>query len=130
MPSAAADPYASLSAPSVPSGSGTCTQSGSTWTCTPGVYSSGRTFSGAGQTINFQPGNYLFEGCTPLTVSGSSETVNFGTGSYMFGGGIAVTGSSAKLTSGTGGVFFYVGDPNGKDQLGMNTSQLEFTGAG
>ena len=92
-----------------------CTNSGSTYTCSPGQYASNAFsfLSNSSITVNFTgpassdlacPYCYEFDG--PLSATGSSITVNFGSGNYVFENGFTLSGTGDSIT-GTG-VFLYV----------------------
>ena len=93
-----------------------CTQSGSTYTCPPGKYTSAAfSFLGSGSalTVNFSgaansdqacPYCYVFQG--QIAVTTQNNTLNFGPGSYVFDNGLSVSGSGATLQG--SGLFFYI----------------------
>lgn len=128
-------PSVSESAPSQPASSGTpgsCSTSGTTETYTPGVFSTSSsclTMSTApSETINFEPGNYLFQG-ELVESGGSNQTIEFGGGDYTLAGGLedAASGDTIENTPGTGGTFFYnegplvLADPTAKINLSAPT---------
>jgi len=90
----------------IPTGSGSCNHA--TWQCTPGVIS-GAQMVPSNKTVTFAPGSYDFT--STLTLSGN-DTVTFGSGVYRFDDGFEADvnpGSGPNtLTSGSGGVLFYV----------------------
>jgi Tfp pilus assembly protein PilE len=120
------DPLAWLPPPSSPTATGSCTPnlSGSVTTCTPGVYTSLPDVSAA--TVIFNPGNYLFEGTSPLSFGSNSQTITFGSGTYIFNGGISVTANSQTLNG--SGVMFYIGNSTAPGNTGNNTATLNFSG--
>ncbi|WP_348262311.1 pilus assembly protein TadG-related protein [Telmatobacter sp. DSM 110680] len=97
----AADPLASLAAPSIPTGtcSSNCTQSNTgsgNLSLNQGTYTSiSNTGSG---TLTLNPGNYIITG--DLTNTGSGSLI-LGAGNYTIGGNFKSTGSSS-LTLGSG----------------------------
>ncbi len=122
-----ADPLLSVPVPANPTGTGACTTSGSTITCAPGVYTTAPTFAANDLTINFQPGNYLFGGTSPVAFSGNGPTITFGSGIYIFHDGVSVTGQgSPSVTSGPGGVMFYIGNSGAPYDTGGDAAQLYF----
>jgi hypothetical protein len=123
--SAAADPLASMAAPTIPTGScsSSCTQSfsgSSNNTIGPGTYNSiSNTGSG---TLTLTAGNYIINGSLTNTGSGGlvlgagnytitgnftttgAGSVTIGTGLYIVGGNLSLTGSGALTGA---GVTFY-----------------------
>lgn len=123
------DPFSGLTAPSNPTASGTGSCSSTSYSCTPGTYTSSVSFSGSTWTVDagtyvfeqpvsisgnvsviFGAGTYLFE--EGLTISGNAN-VTFDTGTYVFEGtsstanALSVSGN-ADVTSGPGGTIFYI----------------------
>ena len=111
------DPFTTLAPPVAPVSAGSCSTSGSTTTCSPGVYSSALSFVN-GAVINFTAGNYLFNAAVPFP---NNSTVTFATGQYTFGSGSAVTtGTNVTITGNN--VLLYVppSSPSGLS-FGNNT---------
>lgn len=129
MESPIADPYSALALPPNPSATGACTTVSSATTCTPGIYVTPPALPNL-QTVTFNPGNYLFEGSTPLSIAGFGTNVILGTGSYLFNGGLSLGGFFNTLQSGAGGVFLFMGKTaSAPGNSGTNAAQLNLAGS-
>ena len=94
---AAQNPVAAISSPT-----GSCTTSGTTITCNPGLYSSGLNITSS-RTYKFNAGNYQFgsnAGCGASLCVNNSDIVNFGSGHYTYTDGLNVGGSGSALCGG------------------------------
>lgn len=120
------DPDQGLPYPTPPTSTATgCSKSVSTWTCTPGIYVTPPSFTGSSQTINFQPGNYLFQSTSPLSITGANDAITFGSGIYIFNGGLSVHSSGQTIGSGAGGVMFFIGNTaSAPGNTGDNTASV------
>ena len=105
------DPFASLTPPADPPTGGsvvTCSQSGSTFTCPPGYYTTdpGLGF-GNNATVQFTPGGtFWFE--QGLTLANGAN-VTFATGTYIFDGTSSALSTASNTTiNATSGVLFYI----------------------
>ena len=105
--SAATNPFASLSFPSV----GGCNCTGGYTVQKSQAACDGNTINAAGTSATLNPGVY----CGGITVSGNGVSANFNQGMYILnGGGLNVKGG-ANVT-GTGVTFFNTGTANGANQ--------------
>ncbi len=124
------DPLASLlTTPTWPSTSGNGSCSGSlNVVCTPGTYDHSPTIASNVNTVNFNPGNYIFNEQLSLSSNASytfqsgtyefkkglnmsnSSNIRFDTGTYIFESSDTSLNFSnnSNIVSGPGGVFFYV----------------------
>ncbi|MDE3008471.1 MAG: hypothetical protein KGI14_05525 [Acidobacteriota bacterium] len=107
------DPFASLTPPADPPTGGsvvTCTQSGSTYTCPPGYYTTnpGLSFV-SGATVQFTPGGtFWFENGLSLS---NNVSATFATGTYIFDAGgtsTSLSTSNGTTINATSGVLFYI----------------------
>jgi prepilin-type N-terminal cleavage/methylation domain-containing protein len=112
------DPFSALTPPTAPSVSGSCTTSGTTTTCQPGVYSSALSFPN-GQVINFAPGNYLFN--APVAFP-NNATVTFATGTYSFGSGAAITTGNNVVITGNNVLIYALPSSTTRINFGNNTA--------
>lgn len=129
------DPYTALQVPPDPTGSGTCTYSGNTYSCSAGSYTaqspaSSGTFAPAtlptfkkNSTIIFTGGAYSFGSLslpvTPTFPNGSTVTFYLGTYKFMSSGTAFDASSNSRGTTIIGdGAMFYA--PNGDITFGNN----------
>lgn len=90
-----------------PSGpAGVCTTTGSTTTCTPGLYASALSLTGK---VTFTEGNYTFAGSVTVAGDPTNPTVSFQNGQYTFDKGLNVIATTADPVSlvGEGDLFFF-----------------------
>jgi hypothetical protein len=86
--------------------------------------------TGLFQSLTFNPGNYLFEGTTAVSLGGLANSMTLGTGSYIFNGGLTLAGNFNTLQSGAGGVLLFMGrTASAPGNSGTNTAQLNLAGS-
>jgi hypothetical protein len=99
-----------------------CSQSGATFTCNPGEYTSQLVLSKAGATYNFQPGNYTFD--NGLIASKNNEKI-FGIGVFFYvsGGQFAISDPVAAGKGNTFGTTFQLTAPTTGAYAGISLYQ-------